>query len=75
MSEVLAFLMYAGGMVAIMAGLAWLGSRARRRGIGGEAIGVFNEIYHPSAHQHRFEVVEQRTAPTPDRLPGAGSVT
>ena len=71
MSEVLAFLMYAAGMVAIMRSLVWLGSRARRRGIGGEAIGVFNEIYHPSAHQHRFEVVEQRTAPTPDPLPRA----
>jgi hypothetical protein len=67
MEEVVAFLGYAAGMIAIMAGLRWLGIRARRRGIGGEAIGVFNEIYRPSAHQHRFEVVEQRTAPTPDK--------
>ncbi|MEH1015922.1 hypothetical protein V6U90_22775 [Micromonospora sp. CPCC 206060] len=67
MFEVLAFLAVAGCVAAIAGGPAWLGSRARRRGVGGEVMGPFEEIWHPAAPRYRAEirVQEQRMAPRP----------
>jgi hypothetical protein len=66
-AELFAFLVFAGGIVAILGGLAWLGSRVRRRGVGGAVMGPFEEIWHPAAHRIRFEiqVQEERMVPMP----------
>lgn len=59
------------GVVAVLAGLAWLASRARRRGVVGSAItgamAAYDEAYHPTAHDAHIEVVAQadRTIPKP----------
>jgi hypothetical protein len=60
-------LAFAGGFAAVMGGLVWLGSRVRRRGVGGAVMGPFDEIYHPAAHRFRFEieVQAQRMVPLP----------
>jgi hypothetical protein len=65
--DFLAFLVVAGAAAAIMGGLAWLGSRVRRRGVGGAVMGPFDEIWHPAAHRFRFEiqVQEERMVPMP----------
>ncbi|HET8661943.1 MAG TPA: hypothetical protein VFM55_23495 [Micromonosporaceae bacterium] len=67
MAELAAFLLFAGGLAATMGGLVWLGSRIRRRGVGGEVMGPVDEIFHPSAHRFRVEirVQEERMAPMP----------
>jgi len=67
MGDLLALLAYAIVLAVILAGLAWLASRVRRRGIGGGIMGPVDEIYHPSAHRLRFEIEahEQRTLPMP----------
>jgi hypothetical protein len=65
------FLVVAGSFAVILGGLAWLASRARRRGISGAAIGAamaaYDEIFHPSAHKSHFEVqvLEERELPMP----------
>ncbi|MFC3504866.1 hypothetical protein ACFOOK_28405 [Micromonospora krabiensis] len=67
MFDVLLFLMVVGCVAAIAGGLGWLGSRARRRGVGGEVMGPFEEMWHPAAHRYRAEVRqhEQHEAPRP----------
>lgn len=67
MGELAAFLMVIGGSAATMGGLAWLGSRLRRRGAGGAVMGPVDEIFHPSAHRFRIEiqVQEERMVPMP----------
>jgi hypothetical protein len=61
---------------AIVGGLAWLGSRARRRRVGGSVLGAVDEIFHPAAYQPRIEIqqqAERRTpAPSPGDLPWPG---
>lgn len=80
MGEFLAFLVVAGCLAAILAGLAWLGSYVRRHGIGGAVMNPVDEIYHPAAHRFRFEiqVQEERMVPMPSpddqRRPGRGQV-
>jgi hypothetical protein len=63
--EISLLLAVAGGFAVILCGLAWLAARARRRGVGGGVLGVFDEVYHPAAHRSRFEiqVQEERAAP------------
>jgi hypothetical protein len=47
------------GFGAVVGGLAWVGSRARRRGVGGSVLGAVDEIFHPAAYQPRIEVQQQ----------------
>lgn len=67
MVGLLASLTVTGAMVAVAGGLAWLGSRLRRRGVGSDVMGPFEEIWHPAAHRARLElrVYEERTVPAP----------
>nr|WTA67612.1 hypothetical protein OHB51_35250 [Micromonospora sp. NBC_00855] len=67
MDEVLIFLVFAGCLAAVLGALWWLASRVRRRGIGGEVMGPFEEMWHPAAHRFRAEirVQETRTVPMP----------
>ena len=46
--ELLPFLVVGGGFAAVMGGLAWLASRARRRGVGGSVMGGISESEPPS---------------------------
>ncbi len=52
---------------AILSGLWFLGVRLRRRGGGGDVMGPFDELWHPSAHRFRQEIhtYEQRMVPRP----------
>jgi hypothetical protein len=52
--------------VAVLGGIAWLGTRIRRRGIGGGLMGPIDEVFHPAAHRYRQEIQahEQRMMPT-----------
>ncbi|MBQ1051854.1 hypothetical protein KBX50_25755 [Micromonospora sp. C51] len=67
MDGVLVFLVVIACLAAILGALAWLGVRVRRRGVGGEMMGPFEEIWHPAAHRSRAEirVQEERAVPTP----------
>ncbi|MET8267659.1 hypothetical protein ABZU92_27135 [Micromonospora arida] len=67
MDEVLIFVVFAGCVAAVLGILWWLASRVRRRGIGGEVMGPFEEMWHPAAHRFRAEVrvQETRTVPLP----------
>jgi hypothetical protein len=66
----LALLVVLAGFGAVMAGLAWLAARVRRRGIGDAVMGPFDEIWHPAGHQTRLEIrvqderVPPRTSPS-----------
>jgi hypothetical protein len=75
--SILAFLAVAGGFAAVLAAVAWLGIRVRRRGIGGGLMGPLDEIYNPSAHQARLDLRthEERMVPLPspdDQWGGVG---
>ena len=67
MDEVLIFVVFAGCVAAVLGILWWLASLVRRRGIGGEVMGPFEEMWHPAAHRFRAEVrvQETRTVPMP----------
>ncbi|MET8465778.1 hypothetical protein [Micromonospora zamorensis] len=54
-------------MAAILGVLWWLASRVRRRGIGGEVMGPFEEMWHPAVHRFRAEIRVQdaRVVPIP----------
>ncbi|MBX9245704.1 hypothetical protein ICW40_12915 [Actinotalea ferrariae] len=62
------------GVVLVLVGGVLLGLRAlrrgmRRRGHGGSAMGPFDEIWHPAAHDARVEVHEQDERPAPAPSP------
>jgi hypothetical protein len=70
MGELLPYLVFAAGLAAVMY-VMWLFVRfARRRGIGGGLMSIFDDLYHPIAkdqqEEHRIE--EHRMVPrkTPD---------
>lgn len=67
MAELLPLLMVAAVLVAVMGGLAWLGRRVRRRGVGVAVMNTIDEIFHPAAHRirHEIQVREERMAPRP----------
>lgn len=67
MDNVLISLVFAGCVAAVLGILWWLAARVRRRGIGGEVMGPFEEMWHPAAHRFRAEirVQETRTVPMP----------
>ncbi|MEJ7647776.1 MAG: hypothetical protein WKF57_01830 [Nakamurella sp.] len=57
----------------IMVLLLVLGRRVRRSGRGGDALGPFEELWHPAAHRARVEVrthdSRQEPAPSPGDPP------
>lgn len=54
----------------VMGGLAWIASRARRRGVGGSVLGAVDEIFHPAAYQPRIEIQVQAERKAPMPSPG-----
>jgi hypothetical protein len=81
MSVVWPFLLVAGVCVLVGWGLVRLTKRAQRRRVGSESLSatmsVFDEIWHPAAHQPQIEIQQayERRAPTPspedDEEPGS----
>ncbi|MDI5940349.1 MULTISPECIES: hypothetical protein [Micromonospora] len=67
MAELLAIALVGGSLTAILGLLAWLAARVRRRGIGDNVMGPFEEIWHPAAHRFRTEIKvhEERMVPLP----------
>ncbi|WP_412541898.1 hypothetical protein R8Z50_04935 [Longispora sp. K20-0274] len=55
--------------VGVAAGLAWLALRVRRRGISSPALGVFDEIYRPTAAESRIEIQIQAEWQDPTETP------
>lgn len=57
----------------VMGLLLALGKRVRRSGAGGDALGPFEELWHPAAHRARIEVrthdSRQEPAPSPGDPP------
>jgi hypothetical protein len=70
MSQLVAALLVVGLFAGVLVGLVVLSRRARRRGVGGGLMGVFDELYHPMAHQTQAEVRHQEERPAPAPLPG-----
>jgi hypothetical protein len=60
-------LVFACCVALVLAALVWLGVHGRRRGVGGEVMGPFEEMWHPAATRYRAEirVQEQRMTPRP----------
>lgn len=56
------------GFAAVLACLWLIARRARRRGIPGSMLGVFDEMWHPAAIESRIEIHVQaeRRAPIPN---------
>ncbi|RLP96022.1 hypothetical protein EAD89_00715 [Micromonospora sp. BL4] len=79
MGDALILLMFAACLAAVLGTLLWLGARARRRGVGGEVMGPFEEMWHPAAHRLRAEIrlQEARVVPMPPQGAGVmgGAVT
>jgi hypothetical protein len=65
--QVVLLLEVAGVLLLVPAGYAWLGIRARRRGIGGSVMAPLEEIWDPRAHRTHIEVqvLAEREAPAP----------
>ena len=71
MSDVLLAVGGLGVLVGVPAGYAWLGARARRRGIGGSVLAPLEEVWDPVAHRTNIEIQVQAEAAAPspgDRL-------
>ncbi|MGC4889202.1 hypothetical protein [Micromonospora sp. DT227] len=49
MAELLAIVLVVGVLAAVLGTLAWLAARVRRRGVGDNVMGPFEEIWHLSS--------------------------
>ncbi|WP_433116270.1 hypothetical protein [Micromonospora sp. CA-246542] len=65
MVDVLILLVFGCCVGVVLAALWWLGVRGRRRGVGGEVMGPFEEMWHPAATRYRAEVRVQEQRMTP----------
>jgi hypothetical protein len=67
MEALVPWLAFAAVLAAVLAGLSWLASRTRRRGVGREVMGPVDLIYRPHTHQINHEIAahEERGADTP----------
>jgi len=67
MGGLLALLVVMASLAVILGLLTLLAIHARRRGIGDQVMGPFDEIWHPAAHAARIEIHQQeaRSAPVP----------
>ncbi|WP_134120480.1 hypothetical protein [Kribbella kalugense] len=58
----MAYLVFLGGLVVVLAGLTWFASWAKRRGRGSGvagAIAAYDEAYRTTAHQSHYELRQQ----------------
>ena len=70
MSPFLQFVVVFGGFAAILTFLGWVGVRARRSNTGGSVIDVFDQIWHPIAHDQFIEVAQHEERGASKSLPG-----
>jgi hypothetical protein len=57
-------------LILVPAGYAWLGARARRRGVSGSLLSPLEELYDPVVHNTQIEI--QVEAELPATAPVAG---
>lgn len=74
MGGLLVLLVVMASLAVILGLLTLLAAHARRRGIGDQVMGPFDEIWHPTAHAARIEMLQEQErlvpAPSPaDPLP------
>ncbi|WP_432882961.1 hypothetical protein ACQPYH_40655 [Kribbella sp. CA-245084] len=58
----MAYVVFIGGLVAVLAGLTWFASWAKRRGYGSGvagALAAYDEAYRTTAHQSHHELRQQ----------------
>jgi hypothetical protein len=65
MGDVLGLCAFLIGASVILGGLALLARRIRRTGVGTGLLGVYDEVYRPTAAETRTETVVQHEAPAP----------
>ena len=69
MSDIFSAFTAIGGIGIVMAGLAWVAHRARRRGAAGSAIAgamaAYNEAFNATAYDAFVEVEAQQAVPIP----------
>jgi hypothetical protein len=60
------------GIAGFLALLAWAAARARRRGISGSMMGIFDQLWHPAAAESHLEIhiesERKKPLPSPDDL-------
>ena len=61
---------YLGVFVGVLGGVAWLGIRIRRRGIGDAVANPVDELFYPTAHRYRREIQQHEERMTPIPSPG-----
>lgn len=69
-SPFLQFLVVFGGLAAILTFLGWVAVRARRNNTGSQVVDVFDQIWHPIAHDQYIEVAQQEERGATKSLPG-----
>ncbi|WP_282771687.1 hypothetical protein [Saccharomonospora viridis] len=69
-SDLVALLLSVLAVGTVLGGLPWLAARVRRRGIGGEVLGPFEEMWHPAAVRARQEIDVQVELRVPAPSPG-----
>lgn len=67
MQAIMPWAVTAAFLAVVLAGLAWLAARARRRGVGREIMGPVDLIYRPHTHRlnQEMQVQEQRMVALP----------
>ena len=70
MQSVLAIAAIFAGFALVLLGIAWVGRRAARQGVGASMMGIFDEIYHPAAHEPHIEIHQQAERKQPSPVPG-----
>ena len=69
-SPFLQFLVVFAGLAAILTFLGWVAVRARRNNSGSQVIDVFDQIWHPIAHDQYVEVAQHEERGASKALPG-----
>jgi hypothetical protein len=59
MGQILPWLISAAALAAVLATLAWLAARTRRRGVGMEVMGPVDQIYRPHTYEINREIRRQ----------------
>jgi hypothetical protein len=70
MGDVALVVEFVAALVFVLGGYAWLGRRARRRGIGGSVLAPFEEVWDPVAHRTNVEVQQVAEQRGPAPVPG-----
>ncbi len=64
------FFIVFGGFAAVLTFVGWVGVRARRNNVGGSVIDVFDQVWHPIAHDQFVEIAQHDERGAAKSLPG-----